>query len=172
MLPVKPGRTESTDKLRREVNRVIRRYVEQGIAEVVSGAVFVDELHMLDIECFTHLNALLESPLAPAVILTTNRGQSFVRGMSDVVSHGITRDFLDECAISLLQDLLDSALKCMIVKTDGYTRDQVGKVIPLRATVERSKHGKGVFRPLAEGEKGSLRHRVCLAFKPCAHCFC
>ena len=96
MLPVKPGRTESTDKLRREVNRVIRRYVEQGIAEVVSGAVFVDELHMLDIECFTHLNALLESPLAPAVILTTNRGQSFVRGMSDVVSpHGITRDFLD-----------------------------------------------------------------------------
>ena len=40
----------------------------------------------------------------------------------------------------------------MIVKTDGYTRDQVGKVIPLRATVEGSKHGKGVFRPV--GSRG------------------
>ena len=51
---------------------------------------------MLDIECFTYLNALLESPMAPTVILATNRGNSLVRGTTDIVSpHGIPVDLLD-----------------------------------------------------------------------------
>ena len=51
---------------------------------------------MLDIECFTYLNALLESPLAPTVILATNRGNTLVRGTTDVVApHGIPTDLLD-----------------------------------------------------------------------------
>ncbi|KAF8500261.1 hypothetical protein F5888DRAFT_1369294 [Russula emetica] len=44
----------------------------------------------------TYLNALLESPMVPTVILATNCGQSFVRRTSDMVSpHGVPRDFLD-----------------------------------------------------------------------------
>jgi RuvB-like protein 1 (pontin 52) len=51
---------------------------------------------MLDIECFTYLNALLESPMAPTVILATNRGNSLVRGTADIVApHGIPTDLLD-----------------------------------------------------------------------------
>jgi DNA helicase TIP49 (TBP-interacting protein) len=51
---------------------------------------------MLDIECFTYLNALLESPMAPTVILATNRGNTFVRGTTDIVApHGIPTDLLD-----------------------------------------------------------------------------
>lgn len=51
---------------------------------------------MLDIECFTYLNILLESPLAPTVVLATNRGTSLVRGTSDVISaHGVPADLLD-----------------------------------------------------------------------------
>ncbi|KAL6303421.1 RuvB-like helicase 1 [Sparassis latifolia] len=144
---IKSGRTEVTEKLRREVNKVVQGYVEQGVAEVVPGVVFIDEVHMLDIECFTYLNALLESPMAPTVILATNRGQSLVRGTSDIVSpHGIPVDLLD---------------RCMIVKTDGYTRDQVGKVVQLRATVEGLKPGEGVIdRLAAEGEKSSLRYAL------------
>ena len=54
---------------------------------------------MLDIECFTYLNALLESPMAPTVILATNRGNSLVRGTTDIVApHGIPTDLLDRCA--------------------------------------------------------------------------
>jgi RuvB-like protein 1 (pontin 52) len=53
---------------------------------------------MLDIECFTYLNALLESPMAPTVIIATNRGNSLVRGTTDIVSpHGIPVDLLDRC---------------------------------------------------------------------------
>ncbi|KAJ7125883.1 RuvB-like helicase 1 [Mycena filopes] len=124
---VKSGRTEVTDKLRREVNKVVKGYVDQGVAEVVPGVVFIDEVHMLDIECFTYLNALLESPMAPTVILATNRGHS----------------------------------SCMIVKTDGYTREQVGKVVQLRANVEGLRLGDGVLdRLAAEGEKSSLRYAL------------
>jgi DNA helicase TIP49 (TBP-interacting protein) len=50
------------------------RYIDQGVAELVPGVLFVDEVHMLDIECFTFLNRALESALAPIVIFATNRG--------------------------------------------------------------------------------------------------
>lgn len=41
---VKSGRTEVTEKLRREVNKVVKGYVDQGVAEVVPGVVFIDEV--------------------------------------------------------------------------------------------------------------------------------
>ena len=41
---IKSGRTEVTDKLRREVNKVVQGYVDQGVAEVVPGVVFIDEV--------------------------------------------------------------------------------------------------------------------------------
>lgn len=55
---VKSGRTEVTDKLRREVNRVVKGYVDQGVAEVVPGVVFIDEVSdphfQIDLRCPTH----------------------------------------------------------------------------------------------------------------------
>ena len=35
---------------------------------------FIDEVHMLDIECFSYLNRALESDMAPILIVATNRG--------------------------------------------------------------------------------------------------
>ncbi|ESK90440.1 RuvB-like helicase 1 [Moniliophthora roreri MCA 2997] len=144
---MKTGRTEVTEKLRREVNKVVKGYVDQGVAEVVPGVVFIDEVHMLDIECFTYLNALLESPMAPTVILATNRGNALVRGTTDIISpHGIPVDLLD---------------RCMIVKTENYTREQVARVVQLRANVEGLKLSSGVLEKLsAEGEKSSLRYAL------------
>merc|ERR1712224_181579 len=39
----------------------INRPKKTGIAELVPGVLFIDEVHMLDIECFTYLNRALES---------------------------------------------------------------------------------------------------------------
>lgn len=99
---------------------------------------------MLDIECFTFLNALLEDSMAPTVILATNRGNSTVRGTDDIVSpHGIPVDLLD---------------RCMIVRTEQYTIPQIMRVIELRATVEGLKLGEKVTEKLAtSGEQASLR---------------
>jgi hypothetical protein len=44
---VKSGRTEVTEKLRREVNKVVQSYVDQGVAEVVPGVVFIDEVRAI-----------------------------------------------------------------------------------------------------------------------------
>ena len=47
----------------------------------------------------------------------------------------------------------------MIVRTEGYTQDQVGRVVQLRADVEGLKLSPGVLQRLAaEGEKTSLRY--------------
>merc|ERR1712070_1233416 len=62
---MKPRKTEVTEKLRGEINKVVNRYIDQGVAELVPGVLFVDEVHMLDIECFTYLNRVIESSLSP-----------------------------------------------------------------------------------------------------------
>ena len=67
------------DKLRREINKVVNKYIDQGIAELVPGVLFLDEVHMLDMECFTYLQKALESVIAPIVIFATNRGMCTVR---------------------------------------------------------------------------------------------
>ena len=52
----------------------------------------------------------------------------------------------------------------MIVKTDAYTREQIGKVVQMRANVEGIKLLPDVLDKLAgEGEKSSLRY-VSLSF--------
>ena len=50
----RPKKTEITEKLRMEINKVVNKYIDHGIAELVPGVLFIDEVHMLDIECFTY----------------------------------------------------------------------------------------------------------------------
>lgn len=54
---------------------------------------------MLDIECFSWLNRALESPLAPVVIVASNRGISRIRGTHYKSPHGIPIDLLDRMII-------------------------------------------------------------------------
>ena len=69
---IRQRKTEITEKLREEVNRMVNKYIEEGVAELVPGVLFIDEVHMLDIECFTYLNRALEATFAPVVIFTMN----------------------------------------------------------------------------------------------------
>jgi RuvB-like protein 1 (pontin 52) len=41
---MKPKKTEITDKLRKEINKVVNKYIEQGTAELVPGVLFIDEV--------------------------------------------------------------------------------------------------------------------------------
>lgn len=48
--------------------------------------------------------------------------------------------------------------RCLIVKTDTYTREEIAKVVQVRANVEGLKLGSGVLDRLAsDGERSSLR---------------
>ena len=41
---MKPKKTEITEKLRQEINKVVTRYIDQGVAELVPGVLFIDEV--------------------------------------------------------------------------------------------------------------------------------
>ena len=41
---IKQRKTEITDKLRTEINKVVNKYIDQGIAELVPGVLFIDEV--------------------------------------------------------------------------------------------------------------------------------
>ena len=116
---MKPKKTEVTDKLRGEINKVVNRYIDQGIAELVPGVLFIDEVHMLDIECFTFLNRALESTLAPIVILATNRGMCTIRGTDLISPHGIPVDLLD---------------RLLIIKTTNYGLEELMKILAIRSS--------------------------------------
>lgn len=118
---IKQKKTEITDKLRKEINKVVNKYIDQGIAELVPGVLFIDEVHMLDIECFTYLNRALESSLAPIVVLATNRGMSTIRGTDLISPHGVPVDLLD---------------RLLIVRTTNYNLEDLVKILSIRSQTE------------------------------------
>ncbi|XP_068939919.1 ruvB-like 1 isoform X2 [Petaurus breviceps papuanus] len=144
---MKPKKTEITDKLRGEINKVVNKYIDQGIAELVPGVLFVDEVHMLDIECFTYLHRALESSIAPIVIFASNRGNCVIRGTEDVISpHGIPLDLLD---------------RVMIIRTMLYTPQEMKQIIKIRAQTEGINISEEALNHLGEiGTKTTLRYSV------------
>ncbi|KAL0416877.1 UNVERIFIED_CONTAM: RuvB-like protein 1 [Sesamum latifolium] len=46
---MKPRKTEITDKLRQEINKVVNRYIDEGVAELVPGVLFIDEVLSADL---------------------------------------------------------------------------------------------------------------------------
>jgi RuvB-like protein 1 (pontin 52) len=144
---MKPKKTEITDKLRQEINKVVNKYIEQGVAELVPGVLFIDEVHMLDIECFTYLNRALESAISPIVIFATNRGICTIRGTEDIASpHGIPVDLLD---------------RLLIIRTLPYTQDEIRTIIRIRSKTEGLQLLDDAVDYLSEvGVKSSLRYAL------------
>jgi len=144
---LKSKKTEITEKLRKEINRVVNGYIDQGIAELVPGVLFIDEVHMLDIESFSFLNRALESALAPIVIFATNRGNCIIRGTANIKSpHGIPRDLLD---------------RLIIVRTVPYKIGEIKSILDIRCKIEKLKiEQKALDMLAAHGDNTSLRHSV------------
>merc|ERR1711871_429830 len=142
----KPKKTEITEKLRLEINKVVNRYIDQGVAELVPGVLFIDEVHMLDIECFTYLNRALESTLAPIVVLATNRGMCNIRGTEIPAPHGVPVDLLD---------------RVMIIRTMPYTLEETFQILSIRAKAEGVEvEDEGLAYGAQVGQDASLRFAV------------
>lgn len=74
---------EIKSEVRDQINAKVAEWREEGKAEIIPGVLFIDEVHMLDIECFSFLNRALENEMAPVVIMATNRGNSTTRSTRD-----------------------------------------------------------------------------------------
>lgn len=142
----RPKKTEITEKLRLEINKVVNKYIDHGIAELVPGVLFIDEVHMLDIECFTYLNRALESNLAPIVILATNRGICEIRGTDMKSAHGIPVDLLD---------------RLLIIRLLPYSLDEIVQILAIRCATENIEIEEDALAHMATiGCKTSLRYVV------------
>ncbi|KAH9258502.1 RuvB-like 2 [Batrachochytrium salamandrivorans] len=86
-------------EVRDQVDLKVGEWKEEGKAKIVPGVLFIDEVHMLDVECFSWLNRAIEGDLAPLLIIATNRGITRIRGTDYVSPHGIPMDLLDRLII-------------------------------------------------------------------------
>ncbi|KAF2236522.1 putative RuvB-like helicase 1 [Viridothelium virens] len=136
---MKPRKTEITEKLRLEINKVVNRYIDQGVAELVPGVLFIDEVHMLDLESFTYLNRALESTIAPLVILASNRGLTPIRGAPSSITTTTASTTSSSPAPSLRSphglppDLL---ARLLIIPTHPYSAAEIASILRSRARTE------------------------------------
>lgn len=112
---------EIRSEVRDQINTKVAEWKEEGKAEIVPGVLFIDEVHMLDIECFSYINRALEDELAPIVIMASNRGSSRIRGTNYRSPHGLPLDFLDRVAI---------------VSTHAYAKEEIQQILAIRAQEE------------------------------------
>ena len=104
-------------EVREQIDNKITEWREEGKAEVIPGVLFIDEVHMLDIECFSFLNRALENEMSPILVVATNRGLSTIRGTDYKSPHGIPVDLLD---------------RLMIVNTSPYEEDDIRRILEIR----------------------------------------
>lgn len=129
-----------------EVDRQVKEWVDQGKAYLHPGVLFIDDAHMLDIECFAFLGRAVESELAPIIILATNRGFARIRG-TDV-----------EAPLGFPPDLLDRAV---IIGTETYDPESVMEILRIRAREEEIDVEDEALKKLTDiGSKCSLRYAV------------
>merc|ERR1712086_840859 len=117
-----------------------------GKADIVPGVLFIDEVHMLDIECFSFLNRALESDTAPIVMMATNRGITNIRGTDYKSPHGIPIDLLD---------------RMLIISTQPYNAAETRHIIDIRAEeedVEMSEEAKELLTKI--GTESTLRYAI------------
>jgi RuvB-like protein 2 len=113
---------EIRDEIREQIDAKVQDWREEGRAVLVPGVLFIDEVHMLDMECFSFLNRALESDLAPVLVIATNRGMARIRGTDYTSPHGVPLDLLD---------------RLMIVPTVPYTVSELRQILEVRCAEEQ-----------------------------------
>jgi len=137
---------EIKDEVREQIDTKVAEWREEGKATIVPGVLFIDEVHMLDIECFSWLNRALETDLSPVLIIATNRGITKIRGTNYKSPHGIPIDLLD---------------RLMIISTHPYSESETAKIIHIRCEeedVEMSDDAKDLLTRIAM--ETSLRYAI------------
>mmetsp|Transcript_2380 Transcript_2380/g.2466 ORF Transcript_2380/g.2466 Transcript_2380/m.2466 type:complete len:487 (-) Transcript_2380:44-1504(-) len=133
-------------EVREQIDTKVAEWREEGKATIVPGVLFIDEVHMLDIECFSWLNRALESDLAPVLIIATNRGFARIRGTDYKSPHGIPIDLLD---------------RLMIITTTPYSDAEILRILEIRCEEEDVEMTKEALDLLTKiGVETSLRYAI------------
>lgn len=137
---------EIRPEVREQIDAKVAEWREEGKAEIVPGVIFIDEVHMLDIECFSFLNRALENDMAPVLVVATNRGITRIRGTNYRSPHGIPIDLLD---------------RLLIISTEPYTEREMRLILDIRCEeedVEMSDDARELLTKIAH--ETSLRYAI------------
>ncbi len=135
---------EIRSEVRDQINTKVAEWKEEGKAEIVPGVLFIDEVHMLDIESFSFINRALEDEFAPIVIMATNRGVTKTRGTNYKSPHGLPLDLLD---------------RSIIIQTSSYNEEEIKQIISIRAQEEEVELHSDALNLLTKiGQETSLRY--------------
>ncbi len=137
---------EIKHEVREQIDAKVAEWREEGKCAITPGVLFIDEVHMLDLECFAWLNRALESDLAPLLVIATNRGITHIRGTAYKSPHGIPLDLLD---------------RMVIIMTQAYSEKELRSILHLRCEeedVEMSAEALDVLTKIAK--ETSLRYAM------------
>jgi RuvB-like protein 2 len=133
-------------EVRQQIDAKVSEWREEGKAEIVPGVLFIDEVHMLDVECFSFLNRALETDLAPVLVVATNRGITKIRGTAYRSPHGIPIDLLD---------------RLLIINTHPYTEEDIRAILDIRFDEEDVSVAPDAAELLTKiGAETSLRYAI------------
>jgi len=137
---------EIKPEVRDQINAKVSEWREEGKAEIAPGVLFIDEVHMLDMECFSYLNRALEDDMAPVVVMATNRGITKIRGTKYTSPHGIPLDLLD---------------RTIIIPTKQYEEKELKQILKIRCEEEDCEISEDALTVLTKvaGET-SLRYAI------------
>jgi RuvB-like protein 2 len=137
---------EIPETIREQIDSKVAEWKAEGRATLVPGVLFLDEAHMLDLDCFSFLNRALESELCPIVILATNRGQSNIRGTNYTSPHGIPLDLLD---------------RLLIIPTAPYLKPELKQILQVRCIEEQVEMNDDALELLSRiATETSLRYAI------------
>jgi len=137
---------EIKQEVRDQIDQKVAEWREDGRAEIVPGVLFIDEVHMLDIECFAFINRAIESEQAPIVVMATNRGITDIRGTNFKSPHGLPLDLLD---------------RLLIITTENYSEEEIKLILDIRCQeedVEMNDEAKELLTKI--GISTSLRYAI------------
>ncbi|XP_061434481.1 ruvB-like 2 [Lethenteron reissneri] len=133
-------------EVREQINSKVAEWREEGKADIIPGVLFIDEVHMLDMECFSFLNRALESDMAPVLIMATNRGITRIRGTSYQSPHGLPIDLLD---------------RLLIISTSPYSERETQQILSIRCEEEDVEMNEDALTVLTKiGMETSLRYAI------------
>lgn len=105
---------EVKSETRDEVNRKVWNWINEGKAEIVRGVLFIDEVHMLDIESFAFLNKAVEEDFCPVIIVSTNKKECIIRGTEETCLYGMPKDFMDRTLIISMKEYSAKDIEAII----------------------------------------------------------
>jgi TBP-interacting protein len=137
---------EIPTEVRKSVDELVTKIINEGKGELIPGVLFIDDAHMLDIETWAYLSRAMEGELSPIIILATNRGITKIRGTDIESPHGVPLDMLD---------------RLIIIRTKPYSEEEIREVIRIRAREEKVNLSQEALDALTKiGLSHSLRYAI------------